>query len=312
MLNEHYISRMQQLAFERLDELHSGIYDVAYTDFPDHGNVGDSAIALGLLRYYESRGIRVRSTTSYATAPNSFTSETVVIHGGGNLGDIYPHHHGFRLRVGRDHHGLIIQAPQSVHFSGQTGLQEYLEVYDRSSAYRLGLRDAHSVELLSELRSKPVLAPDAFHCMGPIAAPSASQKYLVLARTDAESGSLKPSPDTVDWPSEVGLFGLLARVRNRSRLFPAPLRRVANLSTANWAALANRRFALGVNLISKADVIVTDRLHAMLIALQMGRSVVAIDNNNRKLQNYAETWFGESEPDVRFVADIEEARNLVH
>jgi exopolysaccharide biosynthesis predicted pyruvyltransferase EpsI len=303
---------MRQLAFERLDELHSGISAVDYTDFPDHGNVGDSAIALGQLRYYESRGIKIRSTTSYATAPDSFKNETVVIHGGGNLGDIYPHHHGVRLRVGRDHQGLIIQSPQSVHFSGQSGLQEYLAVYDRSSGYRLGLRDARSAEILGELGRKAVLAPDAFHCMGHIEAPPSTQKFLILARTDSESGSLGPSPDTVDWPLEVGVFGLCARVRNRSRMFPAPLRRVVNLSTAGWAALANRRFTRGADLIAKADIIVTDRLHAMLMALQMGRSVVAIDNNNRKLRNYAETWFGESEPNVRFVTNIEQARNLIH
>ncbi len=45
-------------------------------------------------------------------------------------------------------------------------------------------------------------------------------------------------------------------------------------------------------MLSSGETIVTDRLHAMLIGLQMGRSVIAVDNNNQKLSKYADTWFG--------------------
>lgn len=311
MQNENYIEHMRELAFERLDLLHKGVAEVSYTDFPDHGNVGDSAIALGQLHYYEARGIKIRSTSSYATSPDQFSSQVVVIHGGGNLGDIYPHHHGFRLRLGKTHTGMIIQAPQSVHFSSSTGLSEYLDIYENVSEYRVGLRDANSVSLLKSLDASVVLAPDSFHCLGYVAAPDPSQKYLVLARTDTESGSLSPTNSTVDWPVEAGLTSIQSRLRNRSRIMPASVRRALNLSTPGWAGVASQRFQRGVALLSTAEVIITDRLHAMLMALQMGRSVVAIDNNNRKLQNYAETWFRDVQPNVRFAVNIEEARDLV-
>jgi hypothetical protein len=52
-------------------------------------------------------------------------------------------------------------------------------------------------------------------------------------------------------------------------------------------------------------------LHAMLIGLQMGRSVIAIDNNNRKLSKYAETWFGATSPDVRFAKSFADAHQIV-
>lgn len=308
----NYIDRMQDLAFERLDLLHKDITEVAYTDFPDHGNVGDSAIALGQLHYYKARGIRIASTTSYATSPDKFKSNVVVIHGGGNLGDIYPHHHGYRLRVGRTHKGTVIQAPQSVHFGSQSGLEEYLRIYNKLPGYRIGLRDANSLTLLKGLDAAVLLCPDSFHCLGYVEAPDPSQKYLVLARTDTESGSLSPTDSTVDWPAESGLRSIQARLRNRSKVWPAPARSALNMSTHGWAAVADRRFRRGVTLLATAEVIITDRLHAMLMALQMGRSVVAIDNNNRKLQNYAETWFGDVQPNVRFAMNINEARNLVH
>jgi pyruvyl transferase EpsO len=64
-------------------------------------------------------------------------------------------------------------------------------------------------------------------------------------------------------------------------------------------------------MLSLGETIVTDRLHGMLIGLQMGRSVVAIDNNNFKLTKYADTWFGATQPDVRFANSFEDAGRLV-
>lgn len=311
-MNENYIRNMRQLTFERLEALHDGATEISYTDFPDHGNVGDSAIALGQLEFYRSRNIVVKNISSCSTAPSFFSANVpVVIHGGGNLGDLYPHHQEFRIRLGRHHGGKIIQAPQSVHFRSKTGLSEFIQAYETSEDYRLGLRDDHSVLAVKGINAEVILSPDSFHCLGSITSAAPEKKVLILARTDSESGVLNPSADTRDWPRETGRLALGAKLRHGSRMVPSPLRGVGNLSPDNWQSIASHRFEVGVDVLSTAETIITDRLHAMLISLQMGRSVIAIDNNNRKLRNYAETWFGNEQPSLRFATSIGDALGML-
>ena len=95
----------------------------ALVDFPDHANVGDSAIWLGelvLLRAITGRD------PSYVSAWHDFDRDAflhscpdgpVLIHGGGNLGDLWSHHQRFReslLTAFPDR--TIVQLPQSIFF----------------------------------------------------------------------------------------------------------------------------------------------------------------------------------------------------
>ena len=55
---------MLDLALERLELLHDGVTEITLTDFPDHSNVGDSAIALGEFRFWGLSKIRVNGVFS--------------------------------------------------------------------------------------------------------------------------------------------------------------------------------------------------------------------------------------------------------
>ncbi len=78
-------------------------------------------------------------------------------------------------------------------------------------------------------------------------------------------------------------------------------------SPTTWVESARERVENGLAALSVGEIIVTDRLHGMLLALQMGRSVIAVDNNNAKLTSYAETWFGAAQPDLVFAKTMPEA-----
>jgi pyruvyl transferase EpsO len=75
-------------------------------------------------------------------------------------------------------------------------------------------------------------------------------------------------------------------------------------------ARSRKRLARGVELLAGGETIITDRLHAALLGLQIGRSVIAVDNNNSKLSAYADTWFGSCTPDLRFARTFDQARRL--
>ena len=89
-----------------------------------------------------------------------------------------------------------------------------------------------------------------------------------------------------------------------------PAGALLNPSPQRWRHIAEGRLRRGVDLLSSGEVVVTDRLHAMLLALQMGRRVVAIDNNNHKLSKYASTWFGDTNPPLTFADDFTTALEL--
>lgn len=74
-----------------------------------------------------------------------------------------------------------------------------------------------------------------------------------------------------------------------------------------WFGRAERRFARGVNMIAPGEVVITDRLHAMLIALQVGRRVIAIDNATGKLSAYAQAWLQDTDAPLTFVKNFDEA-----
>ena len=51
--------------------------------------------------------------------------------------------------------------------------------------------------------------------------------------------------------------------------------------------------ASGAKLLSRGKVVVTDRLHAAVLARLIGRPVVALDNSYGKLSSAANAWLGE-------------------
>ena len=54
---------------------------------------------------------------------------------------------------------------------------------------------------------------------------------------------------------------------------------------------------------------VTDRLHAALLALLMGRTVIALDNFYGKIRRYLAAWFP-GMPGLYFAEDFDSARRL--
>lgn len=135
--------------------------------------------------------------------------------------------------------------------------------------------------------SKVVMSPDAVHMLGLIDAPAPIAKVVTLLRRDGESA--RTLVDGSDWPRDPVDLDLLRWWSNRAHQVP-PLKIFFRHAPGTWMSKAERRFQRGVRFLSQGETIVTDRLHAMLIGLQMGRQVIATDNNYGKLSAYAETW----------------------
>lgn len=309
-----YIDHMQAETRRRYDALFDGVKEVVVVDYPDHPNVGDSAIALGQSAYFASRDISVAAVYCIGTLQRSAlrSKRPVVLTGGGNIAGFFDQIDQHRWRVARDLRSstTLIQAPQSVHFVTAQAEEEFRRTFAARPGLRMAVRDAAAVEAIKGTIPDVHLAPDAVHNLGLIPAPDAVQDTVVLARRDRESGATPPgSGSGVDWLKDEKALRRRTWLRWKAR-FMGPLGGLLNPSPAGWHRIAEQRLDRGVRLLSQGETVVTDRLHAMLIGLQMGRRVVAIDNNNQKLSKYAATWFADSNPRVQFAPDFDTALEL--
>lgn len=286
-------SDLRNEALRRYDGLFAGVTEIDFLDFPDYPNVGDSAIALGLLEYFRLRGVAVRSVHSVFSlrSTDALRANTVVINGGGSLGGVWPEGDTHRARVllGLPPAKLLIQAPQTIEVVSTLGERVLRELADRPNT-RLGVRDWESFATARTAGVNAYLAPDSAHILEltPAAAPTLPAFFLI--RSDKESNTERPRPDTAeDWLTDSPSMHIASRTRRKMRHL-GPSFPNYSLSAETWKKIGQKRLARGISMLSKGEIVITDRLHAMLLSHSIGRPVRAFDNSNRKLSRYLTTW----------------------
>jgi exopolysaccharide biosynthesis predicted pyruvyltransferase EpsI len=289
----------------------AGQTELCLLDFPDHPNVGDSAIYCGevtaIRRVWKGSIRYVASFSSYdrntlkAVSPDGI----LLIHGGGNIGEIYPHHHGFRLRMLREWVGRrLVQLPQTLYFSNQQADDEFARAIERHGNFHLVLRDRRSFEHAnSRYACECSLVPDSAFALPSLSvSEEPSVKVLALCRTDAERRDLvavdpiyQRNVKIADWPEEhhklsgTDMVGRLGTFSSRHGLRSA-------IALANWSfeRRAWRRLNVGLALLGDGQVVATDRLHAYVLALKLGKRFWIADNSYGKLSAIYESWLQET------------------
>jgi pyruvyl transferase EpsO len=294
-------------------------------DFPNHDNVGDNAIWLGEMAALDALGVEVRYVCDTATYRRQALEEAlgrtglILLHGGGNFGDLYPRHHQLRQRVLDDFpHHQTIQLPQTIWFTGEGSatLEHTRRTLGRRKAYTLLVRDQPSLQFAKENFNADVrLCPDMAFALGPQPR-HAKLLYdvVVLGRTDKEAvydwrSVMDPAHRVLvtDWPAmaqarlalhpgkdssserlEDWFYVWMERLYRRSPV--APPAATHRLFLRRWNALAGRRVRQGMNLLASGKTVITDRLHAHVFCTLMGIPHVVLDNNYGKVRAVSEAW----------------------
>jgi pyruvyl transferase EpsO len=302
---------------------------VALVDFPLHRNAGDSLIYLGERAYLRALGVQVR----YQTTVGRYRADDlavlhpdgpILMHGGGNFGDRWDVHQHFRERVIADFPDrAVIQLPQSIEMGAGTA-SRVRAAYLAHPELTVLLRDSQSLQRAQELLPGVNLT----HCPDLAYGYTAKTRrrrprvdVVLLRRNDSEStgAQLLPhdgpwSQQTVDWnySSLDKLAWTLAKVPgSAARRVPAtlPLFYRSFVDPA-YTVAARTLVRAAERTLLHGHVVVTDRLHAAVLATLLGRPVVAHDNANGKLSAVFADYLGRF-PNTRFAHDADEASRHV-
>lgn len=283
-----------------------GMRGYALLDFPDHSNVGDSAIWLGeLVLFDELAGFAPRYLSAqeidWKALDRLPADYPIFLHGGGNFGDIWPLHQAMRERViARYRERKIIQLPQSIHFGSTDAVRRAAGVIDSHPDFTLLVRDEQSLAFAeANFQCKVRLCPDSAFALGPYSdLPSPSRDLLVLLRDDVEamdyragasaSVSVTPSEDWLDEPEDTHVRA------KRAAAYASPLRILMRdryaLRHAYFQKLAERRVKRGIHQLASARYVISDRLHVHILSTLLGIPHAVLDNNYGKIAGFVETW----------------------
>jgi pyruvyl transferase EpsO len=285
---------------------------VVLCGFEEHDNVGDSAVYLATLVLLKSLGVAIDASVTWRQGsrmlPSLLHRQTrVVFVGGGHFGDLYPALHNCRLDAVTAAAGhLVIQLPVSAWFRDSSTADQTADVISTHGDVVLFARDRQSVDRMAEAELSPVLVPDSIVMLtaGPAAPDQQSAPILWLARTDTESVGIptrgEPRVEICDWVPATEAQAAVAR-RFPARLPDAALRRLgidshrAMRLRGHHARGAHHSFSRlrsesALDQIARHRIVITDRLHAHLIACLARRPNVILDNLDGKVGAYFETW----------------------
>ena len=286
--------------------------DVVLLDFPNHANVGDSLIWLGEIAALRQLGKTVRHVCSIwdydpaALAAVLSERTAILLHGGGNLGTIWPQHQALREAVLRDFpQHKVIQLSQSIHFKDEADAAAFGSLAHGHRHFVLFARDHVSQAFACRVFDCAVeLVPDSALVLRPRPSRDPQVDVVALLRTDVERKvdgdgpaalkRLSRSARVVDWLEVPGLE------RGLGRLDAFRARHPRHLDGSRhgtkqwlWEQLAQARARRGIDMLSSGRVVLTDRLHAVILSCLLGRPMVALDNTYGKIGSFVDTWLAQ-------------------
>lgn len=300
----------------------AGVSRVALLDVPTHQNVGDSAIYLGTLALLRRAAI----TLCYACSVETYSRRalarrlgdgTILLAGGGNLGDLWPVHQQLREQVLADFPTTrVIQLPQSLHFGDPGMLARAQAAFGAHRQFTMLLRDERSLAAARAAFDTPaVLCPDLAFALGPVRRPVAATAPVVwLARRDREAAPNSDASGHVTFDWAVQPPSALSRVERMGHALMSAhprLELVAHGPLLRLGAIASRgRVRMGCAMLAAGAAVITDRLHGHILSLLLGIPHVVLDNSYGKVRSFYETWTRDA-PIVQWADSAADAVRLV-
>lgn len=289
--------------------------DYVLWDCPYHNNIGDILIWQGEIEFLQKLKYKCLDYASKDTCRFPKLSEEVVIllHGGGNFGDLWQEHQAFRLKIIQAYpNNRIIIFPQTVYYQDEVMMRQDVQIMAEHDNLIICARDQKSYEILKmHFANTILLLPDMAFCISYKTLGRwekiPEQNTLVVKRGDKESVNISGLLERLsgiyeirDWPSMnsvplfIKLFGRLCGIQIRlvrGRIFHWMGKMVGKF--LDWVMYRYIRAYLisqGVCFISTYRTIYTTRLHVLILSVLLKKEVSFIDNSYGKTSTFYKTW----------------------
>lgn len=274
---------------------------IAYIDPPIHLNVGDLLINIGLEKLLEDNGLPVDirlSVNDYKKFGHKISGDHVVLlHGGGNMGDIWPGHEDIRQwAVTEFKKNKIILFPQTIHFTNPDNAKKAARAYLEHPDFKMFVRDHQSKAYAEEYMGlEASLCPDTAHQLWrtpEFTSKTEGSGALHFLRRDREAVA-DSSTNGVDWDDlkrlsdRLGMYGVReAMRRNRSRTMQSFL-------LSSWYNRRDSIVSRSVKYFDGFQSVRTSRLHGAILGALLEKDVYVQDNFYGKVSRYVDCWLSD-------------------
>ncbi|REC79914.1 exopolysaccharide biosynthesis protein [Chryseobacterium elymi] len=312
--NKENIEKLKNIISTQLTPLINN--DFILLDIPNHRNIGDSLIWKGELEFFKELEYKcIGQYNRYTFKKNVVKSEKTIIllHGGGNFGDIYESSQSFKRYIIENFpNNRIIVLPQTVHYNNEANLKRDFAIFNRHNDLYVFVRDFVSYDILKVNfnEEKLKLTPDMAFFLNfdsDIKSNPAETKSLYLNRTDAEASkdsfqdSIEGEYHIQDWPTYnstssrmntltnyvEALDGKLSKVIKHVPVLSLMIDNAYGLKKKNGMDLHINR---GKEFINEYNKVYTTRLHGLILSILLDREVVILDNVYGKSKNFYDAW----------------------
>lgn len=311
-MNQVLIELKQKL--HQIEQLILDKNDVLYFDYPLHLNVGDLLIYAGTEQFFKDYHINIRlrrclQDFDVKEAKKYINKNTTILcHGGGNFGDIYPLIQKMREDIVQAFpHNRIILLPQTAYFSNPQEMLNSANLFSHHKDLHLFARDISTFELMKKHFSHYCyLSPDMAHQLYgvlPIQSKTQenNQRTLYFLRKDIEKShveseiqkNLSDLTHVKDWSdilskSDISFelwYGRAARMANKLRL---PF--IKNKISQDWYEHSLDIIKHCQAVFFEYDQVITTRLHGHIFCCLLGISNQVCDNSYGKNSGYYQQW----------------------
>lgn len=254
---------------------------------PRHGNLGDHAIVYSQYKFFEDLGygkniIEISSTTfdlfKKIIAKISRKTDLIVIDGGGNIGTLWIEaEYVMRDIIKTYKDNTVVIMPQTAFFEdspeGNLELQQSIEIYCKHPDLTIFCRDIDTYDLISEKFDgvKSFYMPDMVTFLSGVSQDLNRNGAILCMREDLEKTcSDKTRKNIVNYLHDKGI--------DISKCSTIVERRVEMWQRRKVLLEKWEEF-------SKAEFVVTDRLHGMIFSAITATPCLAIDNISHKVKN---------------------------
>ena len=277
---------------------------------PDYGNLGDQAIAYAE-RLYLTCHLPRPAVMFYGPLQNQWNAlltqvhpgDVICLQGGGSLGTLYECYENERLAViDKFRRNRIVLFPHTFSYGESDYERRYLQhmrtVYNRHPNLHLIAREKMSYDRMREHfpNADVLLTPDIVLSLPSLPSPGNRQGLFLCLRGDKERKIGANGSDMISVAAR-RRFDLVVRTDTMHPSSP--------LSPEEGEAAVRDK----IEELSRAQLVVTDRIHGMIFCALSGTPCIALDNSNGKVGQEYE-WL-KSLPYMHFARDVEEAAAMI-